>query len=105
MARGLIQLYHAVDGDTDVSVYTPGVVSAEFLWRDFAKLKHWRLIASSKGQGRYRITKRGVRFVRDRIEVSRYIWLSAGVIVDASDECIGIRGALGTAFDYDGLFK
>jgi hypothetical protein len=112
MVRGLIQMYHHVNGDTSRVVHTPTVIDAKYLWRDFAKLKHWTLIEpvrayrahGSKSSGYYRITTNGVLFVENKLEVSKYIWLKGGKPTKYAQHCIDVVDALGTRFDYRSLF-
>ena len=104
MALGLLQFYRHVDGDTSKAVYTPAAIDADYLWRDFAKLRHWGLIAPEASLAVWRITDLGVQFASDEVRVSKYLWLWQNEVVEASDELVRIRETLGEGFDYDGLF-
>lgn len=79
---------------------------------DWAKLKHWDLIEEQPSQrgdgsrrvGYYRITQRGIDFVRGVISVQAYIWIYNEVRLERTvTERITIREAMGVKFNYQDL--
>lgn len=80
---------------------------------DFAKLSFWGLLESGEGprhdgssrNGMWRITPKGVDFVRGRIIVPKYIFLFNQQCLGFSEEQIHITEALGDDFDYRELME
>lgn len=79
---------------------------------DWAKLKHWELIEEQPTQrgdgsrrvGYYRITQRGIDFVRGVISVQAYIWIYNEARLDRTvTERVTIREAMGIKFNYADL--
>ncbi len=79
---------------------------------DWAKLKHWELIEEQPSQrgdgsrrvGFYRITQRGIDFVRGTISVQSYIWIYNEARLDRLvTERVTIREAMGIKFNYSEL--
>lgn len=107
MAISLINLYRLVDGDTTKYVHVSKVTVRHN--NNFATMRWWGLVArATKHKGdraMWRITKRGVLFVRDRISISKYMIIERDQPpLEYSDELIDIRGALRNRFNYDELF-
>lgn len=80
---------------------------------DFAKLKHWELLAEmpakredgSKRNGYYKITERGIAFVKERIRVPAYVWIYNEAVITTRPvlEQVTIREALKASFNYTDL--
>jgi hypothetical protein len=83
--------------------------------REWAKLVHWGLLEEKSGEssvgsphaGYFRITKLGIRFVYDKVKVSKYVFLYDGRKLghQPTTDLISIRDALGDKFDYNELMK
>lgn len=112
MAMSLITLYQFVDGDTTKFVYIrdPAILINLNIGGDFAMMRWWGLIKRKtkfkRDRALWRITRRGVLFVQDKISISRFIVIKRdhNGPLEASDDLIDIRGALRKRFDYDELF-
>lgn len=71
---------------------------------DAAKLRYWGLVNDHDGAG-WSITDRGKAFVEGRIVVPTYAEVYNGDLLRLSGPLVGIRDALGKAFDYDELMS
>lgn len=75
---------------------------------DFPKLRHWGLIEmkdgaredSSKRVGYYRITAKGVDFVKGKIRVPKHIFMYDNEVLSFGTEDTDIREALGERFSF-----
>jgi hypothetical protein len=79
---------------------------------DWAKMVHWGLIVSkddetradgSKRVGFYKITQKGIDFVRGRIRVPKHAFIYAQKCIAMSPEDTSISEALGDRFNYSEL--
>lgn len=77
---------------------------------DEAKLRYWGLLEErvaepehGRTSGFWRLTKRGVHFVRDAVVVPKYALIYNGDCLGHEEPLIGIRQALGSKFDYEEL--
>lgn len=75
--------------------------------RQLATVEHWGLIESKPNvdeskrcSGIWRITLRGVRFVRGEIGVPKHVYLYNARLRGFSDEWTTVHEALGDAYDY-----
>lgn len=80
--------------------------------RDWPVLRLWGLIqpkdkrtADDNASGFWRLTETGRAFVRGEGSAPKYVFMYDKKRVDASDELITIRQALGDAFDYGELMQ
>jgi hypothetical protein len=79
---------------------------------DEAKLRYWGLLEQRDAEpehgrtaGEWRLTKRGVHFVRDALVVPKYALIYNGDCLGHEEPLIGIRDALGSKFDYEELMQ
>jgi hypothetical protein len=80
---------------------------------DFAKLRYWGLIEmlderredGSPNNGYWRLTSRGIAFVRGDISVASHVYLYDGHALSFSDDHVTIRDSLKNKFDYDSLLE
>ncbi len=80
---------------------------------DLPTLKHWNLIEPCKlkrddgnaESGLYRITEKGVEFVRNKIVVPRYCYIFNDERDGFGEETTSIMEALGDKFNYSGLVQ
>jgi hypothetical protein len=79
---------------------------------DEAKLRYWGLLEQRDAEpehgrtaGEWRLTKRGVHFVRDALVVPKYALIYNGDCLAHEGPLIGIRQALGSKFDYKELME
>lgn len=107
MARSLIHMYRTA-GTGWVHVKVIGAGS-----REEGKLAYWGLVEEQLGTGLHggragywRVTHKGVAFIRKEIRVPKYARIYNGKVV-GFDHAGGtdIIEALGTRFDYDDLLK
>jgi len=117
MAWGLCRLYeHFQEHPEETWVHVEGFFNScsdiPFSFRgDFAKLRYWGLIEmlderredGSPHNGCWKLTGRGVAFVRGDISVSSHVYVYDGHALGFSDDPITIRDALKNKFDYDSL--
>ncbi len=84
-------------------------VAAHIGGGDFAKLRFWgfieeKQVATKKGRmqgnGEWRITGEGARFVEGSIETPKYIWLYNDSFLGFHGEQVSIYDALGEKFSY-----
>jgi hypothetical protein len=102
MARDLVRLYRAVDGEREYAhVPTLGIRGG-----DFAKLAHFGLISAKPERrtdgghaGSWRLTRDGVAFVEGRARVPGYVLIYDGVKIGYDGDEVGIDTVLGDAFD------
>ena len=89
-------------------------VMAAAIRGDWAKLKHWNLLAEwdtkrddgSKRAGYYKMTSLGRAFVKGEIHAAAHIYMyNEDAQVDPDAPLISIRDALGVKFSYDELMK
>lgn len=106
MARALIGLYKA--GGADSYQHWPTVDGGR--GGDKAKLVHWGLVSEENAQradggrsGYWRITKRGVAFLRGELAVPKYADIYDGRLMGLHGDSITIRDALGKKFDLRAL--
>lgn len=76
----------------------------------WAELLHWGLIdeaanedPTKKSSGMWRITLKGIQFVKGEITLPKYIWLFNANFMGFDGEQIDIVAALGNKFDYQEL--
>lgn len=109
IAWSLIGLYR--HGAAERYVHKPTVLKG---WgsasRDESTARYWGLLVEETTQredggraGYWRLTVRGIAFVRDAGVVQKYALVYNGECLGLEGELIGIRDALGTKFDYDEL--
>lgn len=80
---------------------------------DIAKLRHFGLIEAkqedredgSSRNGYYRMTGRGMSFVRDTLSVPEAVFIYNNKVEGHSEDQINIHGALGNKFNYDELMN
>lgn len=79
---------------------------------DEAKLRYWNLLEEQDAvredggrAGYWRLTKRGVHFVRDALVVPKYALIYNGKCLGHEEPLIGIRDALGSKFNYEELMQ
>jgi hypothetical protein len=85
------------------------------VYGDTTKLVYWRLLEAKKGDGQsdgnpstgmYRLTEQGARFVRDEVEVRKYVRIYNERRIKCEDETtISIRDALTSKFNYGELMN
>jgi hypothetical protein len=76
---------------------------------DFPKLRYWNLLEAQSAErddgnprvGMYRITEKGKRFVRGKVQVPKQVILYNQGVLGFSEESLHIVEALGEHFDYD----
>mgnify|MGYP006289630827 CR=1 FL=1 len=119
MAWGLCRLYeHLMENPDEEWVHVERFFNScpdiPFSFRgDFAKLRYWGFIEmlderredGSPNNGCWRLTPRGVAFVRGDISVPGHVFVYDGHALGFSDEHITIRDALKNKFDYEGLMS
>lgn len=113
MAYGLIMLYekHGLsEFHLEKSLIESNLIKT--VRSDFPKLRYWKLINQLAGKrndgssrnGYYQITDHGLQFVKDMIDVEKYIYIYNNTpYKKSSDEFISIKDALGQKFNYDEL--
>jgi len=80
---------------------------------NFSLMQHWNLITpkpgnrddGSKRNGYWRITKKGVRFLNNKIHVEKYAVEYNGELIELSDEMVDIKYCLRQKFNYEELMK
>lgn len=114
MARWLIALYLAGAHDAWVHVSEAGAMmkrgGSTVRTGDYAKLRYWGLVTPSpkredgkSSSGLWRLTERGIAFVRGQLEVRRCAVVYANELQGFEGPLINIRVALGDEFNYDDL--
>ncbi len=117
MAYALLLIYRHFKTHTDwlhVPEYLEEVCNTGPTKRggDWAKMVHWGLIVGkddetrtdgSKRTGFYKITQKGIDFVRGRIRVPKYAHLYAAKCIALSPDDTSISEALGSRFNYSEL--
>jgi len=76
---------------------------------DFAKLRYWGFVEMNEearedgnpNNGHWKITERGIAFVRGEVSVPSHVYLYDGHALGFSETYISIRDALKNKFDYD----
>lgn len=117
MAYGLILLAR-VDRDEDdgwvhIENYFKSLSIPSSIRGDITKLVNWGLLERFEGEredgsnrvGLYRVTYKGVQFVRSEIEVYSHIIIYSNMFQGFSGEPIKIKEALGKKFNYDELMN
>lgn len=80
---------------------------------DFSYLVHWRLLEKMEGKrpdgskknGFYKITDKGVRFVKQEITVPQTLIIYNGKCEGFEGDQVSIKDGLGKRFDYAELMK
>lgn len=111
MAKAIRAL--ARDPDRDFRHLFRFLVVRNISHSDGPALQLWGLIESSGEErddgnpraGFYRITKKGLDLAAGRIEIPRSVLTYNDAILEFGEEKIGIREALGDAFDYDEMMS
>ena len=110
MATALIRLYHKSGGNTLEWVHISELQPLN--GGEFAQLKRWQFIdehlnedEAKRTSGTWRMTNRGIDFVRDKIQARSHVYTYNGKTVGWSDEHITIRDALGDKFNYKELMS
>ena len=107
MSRTLIKM-HLHGKKTDGWVNMSEVKNFGLPSRDYGTLAHWGMTEKGGGvksdgnprTGLYRITKKGLDFIEDRIRVPAAIWTYNKKLLGMSKETISVREALGKKFNY-----
>lgn len=106
MARSLIEMYRV--GGTLDWVHVPTQIGARS--REEGKLAYWGLVEEETAKredggraGYWRVTAKGVRFVREKIKVPKYARVYDGRCLGLTGDEVSIREALGSKFSYDEL--
>ena len=109
MARMLISLYHLGPGYHHFNAVMRGISGG---WGDFSKLASWGLIIeeanddpAKRKSGMWAITDRGKQFVRNEIEIPRYIETYNNKQVGVSTDTVMIVDCLGKKFNYEELMS
>lgn len=107
MARSLIEMYR-VGGLEREWVHVPTQIGARS--REEGKLAYWGLVEEETAKredggraGYWRVTEKGVQFVRARIKVPKYARVYDGRCLSLTGDEVTIREALGSKFNYDEL--
>jgi len=110
MATALIRLYHKSGGNTLEWVHISELQPLN--GGEFAQLKRWQFIdehlnedETKRTSGTWRMTNRGIDFVRGKIKARSHVWTYNGKTVGWSDEHITIQQALGDKFNYTELMR
>lgn len=115
MARSAIALYQqgAYDGATVGTIHTAGwthLTRAGNPGGDEAKLRYWRLLEEmvsagppARSTGFWRLTRRGVFFVRDALLVPKFALVYNGECLGHELPLVGIRDCLGSKLNYEEL--
>lgn len=108
MAQSLITMYHA--GAEHDFIYIPDAVGARS--REEGKLRYWGLVEEATTPrpdggraGWWKLTERGVLFVRGERTVMKYAHVFNNEVVGYSGDQVGIRDALGKKFNYQELMS
>jgi hypothetical protein len=111
-ARQLIILWQQRDNDAEGWTHIGKLNEIVSGGGDAAKLRYWGLVEAAdersrleNSSGMWRITERGEAFVCDRLRVRKYVLLFDGRVIGFDGDEIGVRDALGTAFDYAELLE
>lgn len=108
MAMSLIWLAKASKYDSNSWIHIQSTATRMVLAsRSYPKLQHWGLIEPSlnldptkKDSGKWRITEKGLRFVRAEESVPSFYLVYDNKVLEWSDRTVSIVGALGKKFDY-----
>lgn len=107
-ARELIRLWHLGPGFHHNREFKKDISAG-----DFHKLAHWGLVEpkpnldnpKKRCTGYWRITFKGVLFVKNQLKVARYCYVYNRQVHSFSDEQISIVDALQSRFDYEKLIS
>lgn len=111
MAHQLIYAYHTL-ADPAQWFHARTVVMGSASAGDFSKLEYWGLIQrqhhnagddGKKASGLWRITPKGIEFLKGRIAVPKYAVVYNAKVIGHEGEETTCRDALGTKFDYNEL--
>lgn len=121
MALALVYIYreymHVRSGGSDAWVHVERLLrdkkAPTGTRGDFHKLRYFGLIEQAEGMradgsprnGYWRITTKGILFVEERVKVPTYAIFYNQEMLALDGPDIGIRQALGTKFNYEGLMK
>lgn len=72
----------------------------KFKFWDFLEAKIERRDDDSSRNGMWRITRKGVAFIKGQILAPKYFWVYNDKVFGASDQQVNIKEALGKKFDY-----
>lgn len=101
MAKALIQFYNA---GGDVAFLNAASVAGPAC--EIGKTRYWGLIEQSLTQrGYWRLTPKGVAFVRGDLNVRKYAFIFDGDCQANSGPMVSINDCLGTRFDYAALMR
>jgi hypothetical protein len=105
MASGLISLYKQADHRTDRHIHISKL--GHLNGGEFAQLNRWGLIEDlyndsddKRTSGKWRITDRGVSFVRGLEMVASHVYTYNGETLGFEQAKIDIHSALGSKFNY-----
>ncbi len=118
MAYALFMFNQMTGGDIQKAVHLQNEMRARYLaasdFADFAKLRFWDLIAVDKNNvnekgnprgGYYRITKKGIAFLKGELQLHTYAKLFNNQFYGHDGEMLTFKQALGSKFDYEELMN
>jgi tRNA(His) 5'-end guanylyltransferase len=110
MARCLIKMTSLQNGYNHVREIVKGI--SDTGTNDFSKLKYWGLIEEmnnddldKKTSGYWRLTKQGLLFAKNQINVPKYAEIYNTKLIGFSAEQTNIIDSLGTKFNYNELMQ
>jgi hypothetical protein len=111
MAQELINLYYLSRNDEQTEFYHH-TKFAKVSGGELSKLTHWGLVSEKenneedkKTSGFWGITEKGIRFVENKVEVEKYIYLLDAELIGYSSDTTNIVESLGNKFNYPELME
>ena len=111
MAQELIALYILSFNDLETKFYHH-TNFAKVSGGELSKLTHWGLVLEKqnnvddkKTSGFWGITEKGIKFVENKINVEKYIFLLDAELISYSKETTNIIESLGNKFNYSELMS
>lgn len=75
---------------------------------DGTQLRHWGLVEQEKERrpdggrsGFWRITVKGVAFLKDQTKIPKYAYVYNGEVLSLSGDLVSVRDIIGNTFNYD----
>ena len=111
MGRAIIRLYNLGEGYHHVKEIIKGISATGT--NDFSKLKYWQLIKEmpnledldKKNCGYWKITQKGIEFVKQNIDVPSHVHIYNGKVLGFEDTTTNIIASLGNKFSYKELMN
>lgn len=115
MAKVLIVLFHRAQVSSDwlhvsTIIEEENKASAEIRGNEWTKLTSWGLLEDkskkdARSSGLYKVTEKGMQFVRGETMVNRALRIYNGKFLGFEDGMVSIKDCLGATYDYDKLMS